>query len=71
MSAYLLAKTNARTSIEWKEDEWLWYEILVQTIVKETVGIKFFSCPGRTINESGQQVNASYRLDPKDPFGDA
>ena len=48
MSAYLLTKTNARASIEWKEDEWLWCEILVQTIVEEAVGIKFFSCPGRS-----------------------
>ena len=48
MSAYLLTKANARTSIEWKEDEWLWCEILVQTIVEEAVRIKFLSCPGKT-----------------------
>ena len=48
MNAYLLTKTNARTGIEWKEDKWLWCEILVQTIVEEAVRIKFFSCPGQT-----------------------
>ncbi len=37
---HLLSETNTRTSIKWKEDERVGSEILLETIVEESVGIK-------------------------------
>jgi hypothetical protein len=41
---YLLAETNTRPSIKGKEDERIRRQILVQTIIDESVWIEFHCC---------------------------
>ena len=41
----LLTETNARTGVEWEEDEGLRCEIGVQAMVEEAARIEFVGCP--------------------------
>ena len=42
--AYLLAKANARSSVEREEDERVRHQVLAQTFVDEPIGVEFLSC---------------------------
>ena len=39
-SAYLLAKADTRTCIEWKENEGVGRYVLVKAFIEETIGVE-------------------------------
>ena len=41
MIAYLLPEADARPSVEWEEDEWIWGEIFLYSFVEEAIRVKF------------------------------
>ena len=42
----LLSETNPRSSVEWKEDEGIGNEVLLDSFIQEPVGIEIFRCRG-------------------------
>lgn len=38
---YLLTQADTRTGVEWKEDEGVVDQVLLQSVIKEAVGIEF------------------------------
>ena len=46
-ATYLLAEANARPGVEGHEDEGVRREVLVQTLVKEAVGVELQGCGER------------------------
>ena len=66
---YLLTKADSRACVKWEEDEGIWREVFLNTVVEESVWVEL-QCYVHIMSVAfvGDGIHETNHLDPRGPF---